>query len=280
MSLYPELGFGLGLRTTHYDEILKNDFPIDWFEIISENFINVGGKPYAILKSIRERYPIVMHGVSLSIGGCDPLDLNYLKQLKTLANDIDAAWISDHLCWTGVNGINFHDLLPLPFTQESLTHVVERVKQVQDLLGRRILLENTSSYITYKHSSISESEFLKEVSIQADCLILLDINNVYVNSVNHDFNPIEYIKSIPKNRVQQIHLAGHEDHVDYIIDTHDQPIANKVWQLYKQAINHFGFISTMIERDDNIPPINELILELNLARDVVKDIVDVELELV
>ena len=264
----PWLGFGLGLRPTHYESILNGSPAIDWFEIISENYLVPGGKPLYYLDRIRERYPLAMHGVSLSIGAQDALNREYLKQLRALAERIEPEWISDHLCWTGAHGLNAHDLLPLPYTEEALRHVVARVEEVQDFLGRRILLENVSSYVTYPESEISEWEFLREIAGRADCLILLDINNIHVSSVNHEFDPRTYINAIPVDRVWQFHLAGHRNHGDYIIDTHDEPVIDPVWELYAQAVRRFGRVSTMIERDDNIPPLPELLSELDHARQI------------
>lgn len=260
------LGFGLGLRTEHYDTILNETPPIDWFEIITENFLVSGGKPIYYLQKIRERYPIVMHGVSLSIGSSDPLDFDYLKQVKALANSINPPWISDHLCWTGIKGKNMHDLLPLPYTEESIKHVVTRIQQVQDFLGQRILLENVSSYVTYNQSMMPEWEFITEISNEADCLILLDVNNIYVSAINHEFDPLDYISFIPADRVYQIHLAGHSNMGDYAIDTHDHDIIDPVWSLYAATLSQLGMISTMIERDGNIPPLANLMEELNQAR--------------
>jgi len=260
------LGFGLGLRVDHYETILNSGPAVDWFEIISENYMVPGGKPLHYLDRIRERYPLVMHGVSLSIGSTDPLDTEYLKHLKALAARVEPAWISDHLCWTGVHGRNLHDLLPLPYTDETVEHVAARVRTVQDFLGRQILLENVSSYVNFASSQMSEWDFLAAVCERADCLLLLDVNNIYVSSINHEFNPLHYLDGIPAKRVQQIHLAGHEDHGNYIIDTHDHPVCDPVWDLYAEALGRFGPISTMIERDDNIPPLDELIEELGHAR--------------
>lgn len=263
---HPDLGFGLGLRIDHYETVLNSQPAVDWFEIISENYMVEGGKPLHYLDRIRERYPVVMHGVSLSIGGTDPLDREYLTQLKALAQRVEPAWISDHLCWTGKNGVNMHDLLPLPYTEEAIGHVAARVRQVQDFLGRRILLENVSSYVSYRESRLSEWDFLSAVAEQADCLILLDINNIYVSSFNHGFDPRAYLDGVPAARVQQFHLAGHMNYGDYIVDTHDHPVIDPVWELYAHALRRFGLVSTMIERDDNIPPLDELIAELDRAR--------------
>jgi len=262
------LGFGLGLRTEHYESLLADKPPIDWLEIITENYLVPGGKPHYYLNKIREHYPIVMHGVSLSIGSTDPLDLHYLKEVKALSQQIEARWISDHLCWTGIHGKNSHDLLPLPYTEESIHHVVNRIQQVQDYLGQRILIENVSSYISYQQSEMTEWEFLNAICERADCYLLLDINNIYVSSVNHEFNPMHYLLSMPKERIRQIHLAGHSNMGDYIIDTHDHPIVSPVWNLYAEATRQFGLISTMIERDDDIPPLNTLLDELQYAKNL------------
>ncbi len=266
MLTSPTLGFGLGLRVDHYEAILADRPPVDWFEVLTENYLVPGGKPLSYLMRFRERYPLVMHGVSLSIGSTASLDLEYLRQVKALAQRLEPAWISDHLCWTGVAGRNMHDLLPLPYTEEALAHVVARIRQVQDVLGRRILMENVSSYVGFSQSQLTEWDFLREVAVRADCLILLDVNNIYVSSVNHEFDALTYLAAMPAERVQQIHLAGHENHGDYLIDTHDHPVPDPVWQLYAAALRHCGPVATMIERDDNIPPLAELVAELEQAR--------------
>ena len=260
------LGFGLGLRTQHYESALNDDPRVDWFEVISENYLVPGGKPLHYLHRIRERFPLVMHGVSMSIGSSAPLDLNYLKQLRQLATRIEPEWISDHLCWTGIDGINLHDLMPLPYTEEALRHVSQRIQQVQDFLGRRILIENVSSYVTFASSEMTEWEFITQLTNDADCNLLLDVNNIYVSSVNHGFDPLDFLRGVPAQRVLQIHLAGHENNGDHIIDTHDHPIADAVWDLYRFARTRFGDVATMIERDDNIPPLEELVAELDIAR--------------
>ena len=261
-------GFGLGLRSPHYEAVLNEPHDVDWFEVITENYLVPGGKPLHYLDRVRERFPLVMHGVSLSIGSTDPLDRGYLAQVRALAARIEPAWISDHLCWTGIDGRNVHDLLPLPYTEEALAMVVERIAQVQELLGRRILLENVSSYLKFQASDMSEWEFLREVAQRADCAILLDINNIYVSSVNHGFDALTYLEAMPRDRVRQFHLAGHSDCGGHLIDTHDHPIVEPVWDLYRAAVERFGDVPTMIERDDNIPPLGELVAELETARDV------------
>lgn len=266
------LGFGLGLRTDHFHDVLETKPKnIDWFEIISENFMVDGGKPKYYLHAIREHYPMVMHGVSMSLGSTDPLDMDYMKRLKQLHDELQPEWLSDHLCWTGINGINTHDLLPVPYTEEALDLMVERIKQAQDYMGRQILLENPSSYISFDESAIPEWEFLSELTQRADCHILFDVNNIYVSARNHGFDPLEYIKKTPVDRVKQFHLAGHTDYGDYIIDTHDHDVPDPVWELYKEALLHFGPVSTMIERDGNIPPFEDLRGELQIARRIANE---------
>ncbi len=270
------LGFGLGLRTDHYTDIIEQQPKIDWFEILTENYLVPGGKPLYYLDKIREHYPIVMHGVSMSLGSIDPLNLDYLQQVKALAKRTQAKWVSDHLCWTGVHQKNMHDLLPLPYTEEALKHVVSKIKQAQDILGRQLLIENASSYVTYASSVLTEWDFLREIVTQADCRILLDINNIYVSSFNHGFDPVEYLDGIPVDRVQQFHLAGHTNNGDHIIDTHDHPVISHVWELYAKALKRFGKVSTMIERDDNIPALPVLLAELEHAKSIAASVFEVD----
>jgi uncharacterized protein (UPF0276 family) len=260
------LGFGLGLRPDHYEQILNERPDVDWFEVLTENYMVEGGKPLHYLDRIRSHYPVVMHGVSMSIGSTEPLNRRYLADLKRLIERVEPRWVSDHLCWTGVQGSNLHDLMPMPYTQEAIEHVSARVREVQDYLGRQILLENVSSYVTYEASAISEWEFISAVAEAADCLILLDVNNIYVSSHNHGFDPDEYLNGIPRARVQQFHLAGHSYNGNLIIDTHDHDVADPVWDLYGRAVERFGVVATMIERDDNIPPLDSLLEELRMAR--------------
>jgi uncharacterized protein (UPF0276 family) len=254
------------LRPQHYAGLLDGCPSVDWLEIISENFMVPGGQPLVWLDRLRARYPMAMHGVALSIGSTDGLDATYLRRLRALADRVEPMWVSDHLCWTGAQGRNAHDLLPLPYTEEALRLVTCHVRRVQDVLGRRLVLENVSSYLEYRSSQMTEWEFLRELCIAADCLLLLDVNNVHVSSVNHGFDAAAFLEGIPADRVQQIHLAGHEDAGDCLIDTHDHPIAAPVWDLYRIACRRFGTVATMIERDDRIPPLRELTAELDAAR--------------
>lgn len=260
------LGFGLGLRPPHYRDIVDRRPAVDWFEVLSENYMVAGGKPLYYLDRIRADYPVVMHGVSLSIGSSEPLDQRYLADLKRLAARIEPRWISDHLCWTGIGGLNLHDLLPLPYTEEGIVHVADRVSRVQDYLGQQILLENVSSYVSWQASTLSEWDFLTAVAERADCLVLLDVNNIYVSSRNHGFDPQAFLAGIPVERVRQIHLAGHSRNGELLIDTHDHPVPDPVWELYAAAVRRFGAVPTMIERDADIPPLDELLAELETAR--------------
>ncbi len=261
------LGLGVGLRSVHFPYILEHQPPVDWFEIISENFMDSRGRPRHVLDQIAERYPIVMHGVSLSIGSSDPLNFEYLKKLKRLAAETKAHWVSDHLCWTGVLGKNTHDLLPLPLNEQSLRHVVERLRVVQDVLERRFVLENPSSYLTFADSTMPEWEFLSRMADEADCGLLLDVNNVFVSSVNHDFDPVQYVRSVPHHRIVQCHLAGHTDCGAYRIDTHDGEVINPVWNLYRLTHELTGGVSTLLEWDAKIPPFPVVHAEVLKAKD-------------
>ncbi|MEP6882444.1 MAG: DUF692 domain-containing protein [Dokdonella sp.] len=262
----PFYGFGLGLRTEHFDAVLDENPAVDWFEIISENFMVAGGKPRHYLDAIRARYPLAMHGVSLSIGSTDPFDYQYLTELRQLARDIEPIWISDHLCWTGNGGINSHDLLPLPYTEEAIAHVASRIGEVQEFLGREILIENVSTYVSFANAEMEEPAFLAEIARRSGCRILLDINNIYVSSRNHGFDANSYVAALPAEKIWQIHLAGHSDYGDYVIDTHDHPVRDEVWALYEKSLECIGAVTTMIERDDHIPPLADLVLELDHAR--------------
>src|SRR5213594_349637 len=262
----PFLGHGVGLRRDHFERVLAGPTGVDWFEVISENFMVDGGRPLHVLRQVRERYPIVLHGVSLSIGSTDPLNEPYLGRLRALARRFEPAWVSDHLCWTGVGGRNAHDLLPLPYTEQALDHVVRRVLRVQERLGRPIALENVSSYVAYRRSEMPEWEFLAEVARRSGCGILLDINNIFVSSRNHGFDPRTYLNHIPPATVWQFHLAGHSDKGDYLLDTHDHPVVDPVWDLYRDAVRRFGEVSTLIEWDDRIPAFERLEQESERAR--------------
>ena len=262
------LGCGVGLRSEHFPFILAEGPAVDWFEAISENFMDTGGRPLRVLEEVRRRAPIALHGVSLSIGSADPLDPAYLNKLKALADRIQPAIVSDHLCWTGVEGENLHDLLPLPFTEEAVRHIAERVHQVQEVLGRSILLENVSSYVTYKHSVMPEWQFLAAVARRSGCGILLDLNNIYVNSVNHGFDPREYLRGIPGELVGQFHLAGHTDQGKFLFDTHSRPVIEPVWDLYREALRLYGPVTTLIEWDEDIPPFEYLAAEAAQARTI------------
>lgn len=259
-------GFGLGLRPQHYVDLDRDGVGVDWLEIISENYMVGGGRPLDWLDRLRARYPMVMHGVSLSIGGTDPLNPAYLDELAALAQRVQPVWISDHLCWTGIDGVNLHDLMPLPYTDEALAHVADRIGRVQDRLRRPLVIENVSSYVTYRISDLSEPQFLAELVARSGCDLLLDVNNVFVSAFNHGFDPLAYLDHLPARAIRQIHLAGHSDQGSHIIDTHDAPVAPAVFDLYAQAVRRFGVVPTMIERDDNIPPLAELLAELDETR--------------
>ncbi|MFS8066198.1 MAG: DUF692 domain-containing protein [Byssovorax sp.] len=273
----PDLGVGVGMRIPHYADLLDGPGPkaqaqaqVDWLEIISENFMIGGGLPLHNLGRALDRYRLVQHGVSLSIGTTEPLDYEYLRKLKALLQQTGSPWVSDHLCWTGAHGVNLHDLLPMPYTEEAVKHVAARAREVQDFLGVRLVLENVSSYLTYTSSAMSEWEFLTAIAEEADVGLLLDVNNIYVSSFNHGFDPREFVAGVPHARVVQIHLAGHTNHGKYIIDTHSAPVIEPVWDLYRQAIERCGPVSTLIEWDDDIPPFAELCAEADKAR-VIRD---------
>jgi uncharacterized protein (UPF0276 family) len=259
-------GFGLGLRSEHYRDFVAAPQRVDWLEVISENYLVAGGKPLYYLDRIRGDYPMVMHGVSLSIGGSDALDVSYLRQLRALVDRIEPAWVSDHLCWTGTSSLNLHDLLPLPYTEATLQHLAPRIAQVQEALAQPLLLENVSSYVRYRADEMSEWEFIRELVTRTGCELLLDVNNVYVSSVNHGFDPQVFIDAMPVGAVRQIHLAGHEELGGYLVDTHDHPVCAAVWDLYAHTVARLGAVPTMIERDDHMPPLELLIAELDGAR--------------
>jgi uncharacterized protein len=252
-SDFPFLGFGVGLRRPHYTHILETQPKLDWFEVLSENYMVDGGRALEVLEGVRGRYPIVAHGVSMSIGSADPLNRKYLAQLRELSRRFEPAWISDHLCWTGVGGRNLHDLIPLPYTEEAIHHVAGRIRQVQETLERTMLIENVSSYMAFVDSTMTEWEFISAIADEADCGILLDLNNIFVSAFNHRFDAERYLNAVPIERVVQYHLAGHSDHGTYLLDTHDHPVRDEVWALYELAVRRFGAVSTLVEWDDNIP---------------------------
>ena len=262
----PKLGLGLGLRSVHFDTILAEGGGDLWFEAISENFMDSGGRPRAVIRAVAERHPVVLHGVSLSIGSSDPLNRDYLARLKRLADEVRPAWVSDHLCWTGINGLNSHDLLPMPLTEESLRHVAARVREAQDLLERPLILENPSSYVRFAHSTMEEPEFLRRLSDETDCGLLLDVNNVYVSCFNAGTDPSDYIRAFPCDRVVQMHLAGHQDRGTHAVDTHDRPVRTEVWNLFALAWARTGGAATLLEWDDNIPSFAECRVELMKAK--------------
>jgi uncharacterized protein (UPF0276 family) len=270
----PFLGHGVGLRPKHFPQLWDGTARVDWFEAISENYMVAGGRPRAALERARSLAPLVLHGVSLSIGSTDPLDEAYLHALGDLIARVEPAWVSDHLCWSGVAGHYAHDLLPLPYTEEALHHVVQRVVAVQERLGRQILIENVSSYLTYTHSTLAEWEFLGAVAEQADCGLLLDVNNVHVSATNHGFSAEAYLAGLPADRVAQIHLAGHTDMGAYLFDTHDGPVSEPVWDLYRQALRRFGRVSTLVEWDDQIPELDVVRAEAERARAVETEVLE------
>ncbi len=265
----PDLGFGVGLRTTHFPYVTKRRTGVDWFEIVSENFMSTGGRPMRVLEHVAAAHPIVMHGVSLGIGGTDPLDFAYLRRLKDLAARVKAAWVSDHVCWTGVMGRTSHDLLPIPYTEEALRHVVARIRAVQDFLERPLVLENPSSYAEFRASSMGEAEFIARMAEEADCGLLLDVNNVYVSSENHGFDAIAYIETIPADRVVQYHLAGHTPMDGYLLDTHVGPVPDPVWDLFAATWERVGSRATLIEWDEQIPSFPVVRAEAERARRLV-----------
>ena len=271
---FKNLGFGVGLRSTHFPYLMKHTDPlVDWFEIISENFMGNHGYARHVLEQLKAKRPIVMHGVSMNIGSSDPLNWQYLNKLKELADYVQPKWISDHLCWTGIAGINTHDLLPLPLTEESLHHVAKRVCEIQTFLNRPLIIENPSTYLEFSQNEFSEWAFLSALVEQTNCGLLLDVNNVYVSAHNHHFSATDYIQELPHRNIVQLHIAGPTDVGDCLIDTHDQPVPSAVWHLYKLAQELTGGVSTLLEWDANIPKYTELVKELDKARAVLKGII-------
>jgi len=267
----PIVGAGIGLRSRHYREILDSKPAIPWFEVLSENYFGAGGLPIYHLERVREHYPVTLHGVGMSLGSADPLNFDYLNRLKKLAKSIEPTYVSDHLAWISIDGRHVHDLLPLPYTQEALAHFADRVCQVQDYLGRRLLIENPSSYMGFKEVDMTEWEFLQELVKRTDCDLLFDVNNVYVSSKNHDFDPVEYLHALPADRVKEIHLAGYEEQDNYLFDTHGYRVHPPVWELYKATIKHIGPVPTLIEWDNDIPEFEVLVDEANKAQKVMSE---------
>jgi hypothetical protein len=265
-------GCGIGLRKEHYDAVLSERPGVPWFEVISENFMVPGGRPRDVLERVRRDWPVALHGVSLSVGSAEPLSLPYLRALRELVSWVEPAVVSDHLCWTSLGGHNSHDLLPLPFTEESVRCVAEKVRQVQDYLGRRILLENISTYVELAESTLGEANFLAAVAEEADCHVLLDVNNLYVNARNHHLDPWQVLRRLPPERVRQFHLAGHEDHGDFVIDTHDAPVRDDVWSLFRAAVARFGPVPTLIEWDAKVPELPVLLAEASRAQNILEGV--------
>lgn len=264
-------GFGIGLRSEHYNALLSGRAKVDWLEIISENFMVEGGRPLHMLDQFAERWPMVLHGVSMNLGGTDPLDMDYLKKLAVLVKRVKPRRVSDHLSWTKKDGVHLHDLLPLVQNEDSVRHVAARIRQVQDFLGEQILVENLSSYLRFADDTLHEADFVSAVVAESGCGILLDVNNVYVNAHNHGFDALDYLKRLPATALGQIHLAGHSMDTlgsGLILDTHDMPVTDGVWNLYEQSVRLFGEVPAMIERDDNIPPLEEILAELSMARSI------------
>ncbi len=272
MERFAKLGAGIGLRPPHYDAAAAGQIGVDWLEVITENFMVAGGNPRRVLRAARAHYPIVLHGVSLSLGSVDPLDEGYLQRLSALAAEIEPAWISDHLCWSSFGGHSAHDLWPLPFTEEALDHVARRIIRVQERLGRRILVENVSSYLSFQAAALTEWEFLSALAERADCGLLLDVNNVFVSARNHGFDADAFLAGVPRERVAQFHLAGHSDKGTHLLDTHDHPVADGVWALYRRAVARFGPVATLLERDDHIPPLPELVAEARQAAAIAAEV--------
>jgi uncharacterized protein (UPF0276 family) len=265
-SRFLSQGYGLGLRKEHYRDFVETSVPVDFVEVISESFMVDGGQPRHVLHQVRERHPVALHGVSMSIGSADGLDWNYLRRLKALVDEIEPLFVSDHLSWSRIDGFNSHDLLPVPYTEEALEIVCANIAMAQDAIGRPMLFENSSSYLAFDGAAMTEWEFLAAMSKRTGCYLLLDVNNIFVSASNHGFDVFAFLEGIPTDRVRQIHLAGHSQGTDFLIDTHDSPVCDDVWTLYAKAISRLGPVATMIERDDDIPPLADLLAELSIAR--------------
>jgi len=268
---FSTLGCGIGLHREHFEDVLRDRPPVRWFELISENFMIEGGRPRLVLDRVRADYPVALHGVSLSLGSDEPVDPAYLDRLAALVDEVDPAIVSDHLCWTRLGAHNSHDLLPLPFTEEAVEVAAAKIRRVQDRLGRRMLVENVSTYLRFGGSTLTEWEFVAAVAEEADCGLLLDINNVYVNSRNHGFDPEDYLAGLPASRVGQFHVAGHEDHGDVVLDTHDRAVTGEVWDLFRAAVRRFGPLPTILERDEHVPPLGEVLSESAFAQEILDE---------
>ncbi len=264
-------GCGIGLHREHYEDVLRDRPPVRWFELISENFMVAGGRPRFVLDEVRSHYPVALHGVSLSLASDEPIDPTYLDRLARLVDEVEPAIVSDHLCWTRLDAHNSHDLLPLPFTEEAVGVAAAKIRQVQDRIGRRILVENVSTYLRFRDSALAEWEFVAAVAEAADCGLLLDVNNVYINARNHGFDPESYLAGLPASRVRQFHVAGHEDLGDHVLDTHDHPVAREVWELFRSAVRRFGPLPTILERDDNVPPLDVVLAEAAVAQRILDE---------
>jgi uncharacterized protein (UPF0276 family) len=261
-------GFGLGLRIPHYADFIATQQPVDFVEVISENFMVDGGRPLDIIDRVRERYRVALHGVSMNLGSANEVDADYLRRLRKLASRVDPLWISDHVSWTGIDGFSSHDLLPLPYTDEALDAMATNIAIAQDVLGRALVLENPSTYLAFAHTTMTEAAFLTALCERTGCYLLLDVNNIYVSATNHGLDPDDWLHGLPLDRVRQVHLAGHSQGRDMLIDTHDAPVPDPVWQLYARFASRLGHVATMIERDDHIPPLGELLVELQHAREI------------
>ena len=263
-------GCGLGLRNEHFDEIDQQQPNIPWFEILSDNYLIEGTSQRDYLYKVRENYPLTFHGVGMSIGSTEPLNMDFMKSLKKLKDEVQPMWLSDHLCWTSAHGMVTHDLIPLPYTKEVVDHIVDRINQVQDYLGQQMVIENVSSYLQFKDSEMSEWEFINEIAKRSDCRLLLDVNNIYVSSQNHHFDAEDYLYAMPKDRIAEIHLAGYEDKGTHLLDTHSRPVSDPVWDLFAKAIQHVGNVPVLIEWDNDIPSLARVMEEVNIAQDILR----------
>jgi len=271
-------GCGIGLRLDHFDDIKQQQPNIPWLEVLSDNYLIEGTMQRRYLEECRNNYPVTFHGVGLSIGSTDPLNMDYLKRLKKLKNEIQPAWISDHLCWTSAHGVVTHDLIPLPYTNSVIKHIVERISQVQDYLGEQLVIENVSSYLQFKSTEMTEWDFINEVTQQSDCRLLLDVNNIYVSAQNHSFNAEDYLYAMPAERVAEIHLAGYEDRGTHLLDTHSRPVTEPVWDLFKKAIKHVGDAPVLIEWDNDIPSLERVIEEASTAQKIKQQVLELNVQ--